>query len=64
MEMNFEGRAKKKKKRQDKKATIELEVFVLKKTQIITNSLLMCILASSAAFEVCFSKSKGKWKLI
>lgn len=29
MEMNFEGRAKKK-KRKEKKATVELEVFVLK----------------------------------
>lgn len=33
MEMNFEGRAKKK-KRKDKKATIELEVFVLKKHKL------------------------------
>lgn len=59
MEMNFEGRAKKKEKKRQE-SYYRFRSFRPKKTQIITNSLLMCILASSAAFEVCFSKSKGK----
>lgn len=62
MEMNFEGRAEKKKKR--KESYCRIRSFCAENPpQIITNSLLilfLCILASSAAFEVCFSKSKGK----